>query len=344
MTRRTELLALLVTACGPAPIVSDSARAPASDSCTEARDRSVSEAVSASASIDAGPIRWGAGSAAASRLVEVKLGYDALQKDFGQMAERLCRERERGRVSQAWYERRRECLDNAQILLRGVSLLAGGTAPDPDPRSVVMALEAKLDLVRETLRCPDRAEAPAPELTPVGGGQVRVNAWLVCERRDAESRFTTVTDCNATPLTAGDRVRIGYQVDAPAYVYITSRNDRGQFQALLPSPGADARAAPGVPLYFPEGGAWMELDDVRGVTELVQVMASVRPVASLDALRGQALQATDASVRAAALAVEPVLVRGWKLPAQAGGGVPGPSGAVAVSAGSAAVELRVIHQ
>lgn len=188
----------------------------AGDPCAEERDRTVREAASLSASLETGPVRWGSGSAAAGRLVEVELGFDALQKDFGQMAERLCRDRPN--VSPAYYERRRECLDRAQIALRGVSLLTSGEA-DADPKSVAMALEARLGFLRDTLACggapaePAVASAPTPPPPPVAEPEpVGVSAWLTCERRAPGGGYTPVTDCDATPLTEGDRVRLTFRV------------------------------------------------------------------------------------------------------------------------------------
>jgi hypothetical protein len=332
-------LGLLALGCGPQPVLTETVGAAdrAGDPCAEARDRTVREGASVSASLDAGPVKWGSGSVAAARLVEVKLGFDALQKDFGQMAERLCRDRPH--VSQAYYERRRECLDRSQVALRGVTTLAGGGA-DPDPKSVAMALESKLAFLRDALTCGGASpagESVATHAAAAAAEPVGITAWLTCEQRGANGAYTPVADCGRTPLTAGDRVRLTYRTEAAAHVYLTSRNDHGQFQMIFPAPGEDARVAPGAEVQFPPGGAWMELDEVAGVTELLQVAAFAIPMPALEAQRGRDVPAggTDPGVLAATVAVEPVLTRGWRLP---GGD------AKAKNTARGAIELRVIHR
>ncbi len=222
----------------------------------------------------------------------------------------------------------------------GVGQRGGGA--DPDPKSVAMALESKLAFLRDALTC--GGASPAGESVPTAVSDapataepVGVTAWLTCEQRGANGGYSPVADCERTPLTAGDRVRLTYRTEAAAHVYLTSRNDRGQFQMIFPAPGDDASVAPGAEVQFPPGAAWMELDDVAGVTELLQVAAFGAPVPALEAQRGRDVPAggTDPGVLAATVAVEPVLTRGWRLP---GGD------AKTKNTAKGAVELRVIHR
>ncbi len=137
------------------------------------------------------------------------------------------------------------------------------------------------------------ATAPAPDIgalrlgkrTPASTG-LRLTAYLICQRHLGGGRFEDVPDCPATGLRAGDRMKVGFQVDRKARVYIFVHNETGQFQTLFPDPGIDNVVDPGRETFLPSGNDWFVADELTNVVEHIHVIAAPDRVAELEALRG----------------------------------------------------------
>jgi hypothetical protein len=187
--------------------------------------------------------------------------------------------------------------------------------------------------------------APVTSTTPLA-----LSVEARCERRRG-GRFEPVTGpCSDTPLGEGDRYRLSIRPSEPAWIYVVAYNSRGQLQGLFPDPGVDNRLPS---LTLPADG-WLELDDVRDVTEHVVVVASRAPQPALEALRGIDVPSRAGGGDAAPLVatrgfVDGVRTRGFKKPTAApGGGARQPAvdpGALVESGpGVAAVELTLAHR
>jgi hypothetical protein len=330
----SAVLALLpATACGPVPPGPE-------NRCQGTQERIEFSSTSITAGLDSALQRLGSGHFAYQSIASVKAGFDSLQRDFAQQAYQLCEDSAAGVLPAPEYNRRRECQDQALLAMRALQLTV--SRPDADPGTMAVSLRAGMDRLLDIIECRPKA-AVAPEPT------VALTAFLICQSRAADGSFMPVADCNATALKAGDRAKVAFEVNRPAFVYLFGNNATGQFQTLFPDPGADNQVTPGARRFLPPGAAWLEADGVTGVTEVLKLVATSDRRADLEALRG----VNDAPTAARQLNVltEAFTTRGWNVVDGAPVEVPVEGVAVAPravpvaseSAGLAAVELRVLH-
>lgn len=311
------------------------------------------------------------GKASYDNFQEVKVGFDQIQRDFDLQSYKLCQDFDSGRVSQGYYEKRRTCMDNALSAMRVmendlVSL------KERDPQEAAWAIESKLAWIQSAVQC---EEGGAASSAPASSApEVELTAYLLCQRKVGQG-WEDIPSCDGAELKEGDRVRFGFKTDQAARIYILAHNSTGQFQMLFPDPGIDNESVPGADTFIP-GDDWFVLDEVGGVTEIVQIVASLDKLAELEALRGKDFppqaaptaaggpKATtikvDAKPRPAAQAyktrglLEPWISRGFKTKNKAKAPVRASVGqgqgevatvpAVNKLPGAAAVEFRVIHK
>lgn len=366
----TSLTPLVLAACpGPQPIPSNNTPRP-QGSCDLQIESTQKTTADLSAKLDYALVEV-AGKASYDSFQEVKVGFDQLQRDFDLQSYKLCQDAEAGRVSQAYYEKRRTCMDNALSAMRVMeSDLVN--LKERDPQEAAWAIESKLAWIQGAVQC-DNEQAPGLTI-PSGAPKVELTAYLLCQRK-AGSGWEDVPNCDGAELREGDRVRFGYKTAAPARIYILAHNSTGQFQMLFPDPGIDNESTPNADTFVP-GDDWFVLDDVGGVTEVVQIVASAEKLPELEALRGKDFPPQSAPVagggngnankgpqvktkpKAAPEAyktrglLEPIIMRGFK--AQSKGKAPVRSSvgqaevatvpAVNTLPGASAVEFRVIHK
>lgn len=322
--------------------------------CLGIREQVVQAGAAVTSNFDTLLGRFGTGDASVATLSSVRGGFDELQRDFSQQSYQLCEDNAAGRLSDADYNRRRECQDRAILALRAVQTAA--SAADSDASTASAELRAWLDRVVTVIEC----KSAAPAAAATDAASISLTAYLICQKRQADGTFRNVPNCNAVPLTKGDRAKIAYEVNAPAHVYLFATNATGQFQTLFPEPKQDNRVAPGERRFLPEGNAWLEPDAVAGVTELLKVAASTKPLAELEALRGRddppgAVGGWRSSepVRAFHALASGMSSRGWDivrpsapvdLPMGDGGERVSVVPVVSQHSGLAVVELRVMHR
>ena len=268
---------------------------------------------------------------------EVKAGFDDMQKDFDLVSFKLCEDVANARVSQSYYETRRTCMDNALVAMRVMEKDLTNLSAENADHEKAWALESKIEWIREAVLCKDGGagvpvnQAPtttagAPAAAPAN---VDLTAYLICQQKSG-STFVDVPTCDGAELKTGDRVRFGFKTAQPARLYILAYNSTGQFQMLFPDPGVDNESVPGADTFVPADD-WFYLDDeVKGVTEIVQVVASQWKVPQLEAFRGKELppqkpsesadpsptaarkvKANPAAMKTRGL-IEPIITRGFK--------------------------------
>ena len=202
-----------------------------------------------------------------------------------------------------------------------------------------------------TVAAGEGPSSATPAGTSLGAPPVALTAYLVCERREGVG-FAPVVDCQGAQLSAGDHVRVGFEVTAPAHVYVLNHNDLGQVQMMFPAPGQENRVLGGQ-RYFLPADDWLELDAQGGTTEQLRIVAAAQPVPALEALRrfaGEPGWSPEVAARADAFA-ERVAQRGFtrpgtpvRLAAEHGVGTPTLTLPMLQSGPDvAAVELRVEH-
>ena len=128
--------------------------------------------------------------------------------------------------------------------------------------------------------------APPKKVEPGSEEKIGVTAYLLCQRKLPTGKYQDVPSCAEAKLSAGDRVKIGLETDRTARIYVFNFNSTGQFQTLFPDPNIDNEVAAKQKVFLPAGEDWLEIDDVKGVTENIRVIASPRKIAELESLRG----------------------------------------------------------
>lgn len=231
------------------------------------------------------------------------------------------------------------CLDAGARLLAGATHLAAAIG---DADDLAWQLEQRIAVFEETLLCKTRVPDPAvprrpeaPAAAPTAAPRrpaITLQVALECQRRGASGAYAPLADCAGAELRVGDRLRLRLQADRRAHVYVAGFNSAGQFQMHYPEPEQALLIEPEHVLQLPPGGVWLEVDDVRDVTEILLAVASLEPLPALEALRGRELPPT-ASGR---LPDEAYRLRGML------GGVTVRDGP-ARGEGAAAVELRLVH-
>ncbi len=89
----------------------------------------------------------------------------------------------------------------------------------------------------------------------------------------------------ATVFHAGDRIRLGIEVNSPGHLYIVNRGSSGSWNVLFPSPevaGGDNRVLPGMRYEIPSGYTFTF--DERAGEEKLFIVLSRQPVPDLDRL------------------------------------------------------------
>ena len=115
---------------------------------------------------------------------------------------------------------------------------------------------------------------------------VQLKAAALCQRKTAGG-YKDVARCDKARLKEGDRLKLSIQATAPAFLYIFSQNDTGQFQMLFPQPKQDNALKAGQRYLFPEASiGWIELDAMSGTTDRLTVIASPYQIKELEAMRG----------------------------------------------------------
>lgn len=281
--------------------------------CQQRPDQETQLQVGIEAGFQQGLIKF-EGQAGYDQLLSVKNNFDRLQADFAQMSYQLCEDSANKAISRQYYERRRECLDRAMIAMRAMSTALD--ADDKDPQQLAWEAESKMAWLGKVLECPKEG-APTLEAKAETQPEVSLTTYLLCQRRE-QGRFVDVPACTKTPLAENDKVRFGFKVSEPAYIYVLNHNDTGLFQMLFPDKGVPNKVIAEKDYIFPPD-SWLELDDQSGVIEHLQVIASVEPIPELEAQRGVYIEpGKGASKRPSKQAIktrgviEPLLTRGFK--------------------------------
>lgn len=260
------------------------------------------------------------GQAGYEQLVEIKNSFDTLQADYAQMSYQLCEDSATGAISQAYYERRRECLDQGLIAMRSLNLVLDEKKNADDSRDMAWELEAKMAWLQDILMCKEQSpQALAPEKL-AAAEEITLTAYLICQRKVGD-KFVDVPECTETPLAENDRVKIGFRSDKDARFYVLNYNDTGLFQMIFPDRGIANEITAGRDYILPPD-SWLELDDQKDVVEHLQIVASLEKIDQLEALRGAYFEPKAApdqkKVKAPKEAIqtrgilEPVITRGFK--------------------------------
>jgi len=195
-----------------------------------------------------------------------------------------------------------------------------------------------------------RAAVPVVVDDAPKAAELTLQVTATCERKEGGA-FVPVRDCAQTPLFAGDRLKLSVAPSSPAHIYVMAYNSLGQFQMLYPAPD-QSNLVTGT-MQLPDGD-WLELDEVKNVTEHLVVVAATARQSYLELMRGvdiaprKGAQDADALVATRGFLGE-VRSRGFKNPAgQAKTSTP-PAGAGAApmverGPGVAAVELTFAHR
>ena len=96
-------------------------------------------------------------------------------------------------------------------------------------------------------------------------------------RREGEQRFVPLN----TVFRAGDRVKLHFEVNFPAYVEIYNHGSSGQYQRLFPAPGTNALVKVSSNYVVPsQATEWFEFDDHPGTEQLSFIFseAQLQPV------------------------------------------------------------------
>jgi len=167
----------------------------------------------------------------------------------------------------------------------------------------------------------------APPAAPPTGDAITLKTYVLCRRPVPGGPARELPECVDQILHARDQVKVAIEADRSVYVYVLNHNETGQFQVLLPEVGAVNLIPPGGLVMLPPGDAWLELDEQAGVTERLQVVASVSPLLELERLRGVEIPAggTPAQQQAATQArgmLEGFTARGLSLKKGSAGAAP----------------------
>jgi hypothetical protein len=314
-------------ACTNGPIKTDVGVNAASSRCKQQPEQTVKIQAGVEAGFQQGMLKMG-GKAGYEQLVEVKNKFDTLQSDYAQMSYQLCEDSTAKAISQKYYERRRECLDQALIAMRAMDMVlseklnaAGETPSEFANKEATWELESKLSWLQEILACPKEGAAISVSSNPRPEENITLTAYLICQRKIGTKKFVDVAECTETPLKEGDRVKIGFRSDRDARFYVFNYNDTGLFQMIFPDRGIANELEAGRDYIIPPDD-WLELDDQKNVTERLQVVASLEKIQQLEDLRGAYFEPkasaggskpkrSKAAVKTRGL-LEPVLTRGFK--------------------------------
>jgi hypothetical protein len=190
--------------------------------------------------------------------------------------------------------------------------------------------------------------ASVPYTAPRAEKTLALELVASCQVHVEAGRYRDV-GCGAGPLTEGDRYRLKVTPSEPAFGYVLAYNSTGQFQMLFPLPNEDNALRGAVPTAFPPED-WLELDNVKDVTEHLLVVASRERLQQLELLRGVDLPPRNQDERPAATRamLGSVTSRGFKRKTSAA--VPAANETTSASTlvqqgpGVAAVELSVAHR
>jgi hypothetical protein len=314
--------------CTNGPIKTDIGVNAASSRCKQQPEQTVKIQAGVEAGFQQGMLKMG-GKAGYEQLVEVKNKFDTLQADYAQMSYQLCEDSTAKAISRQYYERRRECLDQALIAMRAMDMVLAeklNSAKDvpselANSKEATWELESKLSWLQEILACPKEGPAIPVASTASPDQNITLTAYLICQRKVGTRKFVDVSECTEATLKEGDRIKIGFRSDRDARFYVFNYNDTGLFQMIFPDRGIANELEAGRDYILPPDD-WLELDDQKNVTERLQVVASLEKIQQLEDLRGAYFEpktksgggkprASKAAVKTRGL-LEPVLTRGFK--------------------------------
>ncbi len=284
------------------------------DRCQQRPDQETKLKVGVEAGLQEGLLKF-KGEAGYEQLVDVKNQFDTLQADFAQIGYQLCEDSATGAISQAYYERRRECLDKAMLAMRAMEKTLSAQ-PDSGV-DLAWELESKMATIQNIVACDDKRPATV-EVAPQAP-EIELTAYLVCQRQ-TDQGWADVPDCTRAVLKEGDRVKIGFKVNQPSKLYILNYNSAGLFQMIFPDKGIPNEPTVGKDYLIPQN-TWLTLDDEKGVIEHLQIVASVDPMAELEEMRGMRIEPGQGldkpnqnrqAMRTRGL-LEPVIARGFNV-------------------------------
>ena len=126
----------------------------------------------------------------------------------------------------------------------------------------------------------------APRFIERSQGDLNLKVKLFCEHRSPErGTYLPLHQCDAAPLWEDDRFRVQVETNQAAWVYLLLHNSSGQRQLLFPHRGEAHQSQPGEPLSLP-ARRWYVMDEVGPVTEKLMVVASAKPIETLEHLQG----------------------------------------------------------
>jgi hypothetical protein len=79
-----------------------------------------------------------------------------------------------------------------------------------------------------------------------------------------------------TALKSGDLIKFFLQSDTEIYFYFFHLGSQGNLTLLSPINNQSPKLNPGVQVYIPEGGMWLELDDRTGQEKFFLIASSTR--------------------------------------------------------------------
>ena len=317
MRQSSVLLIALLGGCISAPQIDPNPLGgDAPSRCKQQADQTVKVSGGVSAGFQKGLVGV-EGEAGYEQIIEIQTQFDALQRDYAQLSYQLCEDSAANAISQAYYERRRECLDQWFTAMRSMQAALEAPEAKADTKELAWSLQGQMQWLDRIVTCGrEPAQAPPVTATPVAQQpEIELTAYLVCQvQRDGA--WVSVDDCDNTPLRENDRVKIGFRVNRPGRLYVLNYNETGLFQMMFPDPGISNELEPGRDYFLPPDD-WFELDDQKAVTEHLQIIASVEKVPALEAQRGAFVEPTTVgqqpkeALKTRGL-VEPFISRGFK--------------------------------
>jgi len=277
--RRISLisLSLLAVSCVAvqAPDPSIAAREAARERCARDRDGVLASFEQVGRALEAG-----GGRGRGRQLKVVAESVAEAQRRYAVVSEEACRApgQEVVRVGRSTWSS--QCLDGVPAALGELSGMLWVPSSEVEPEAASWAAESKALWLAGLMRCDVPTE---PAGAPVG---LQVSA--LCERRQEGGTYVAEPVCAGAELVEGDRIKVAIAVDVPAWVYVLSSNGAGQFEVLFPVAAGEDHAAVAGTQVVPGGEVWWELDEVAGVTEHLQVVASSERLAALEELVGGA--------------------------------------------------------
>ncbi len=188
------------------------------------------------------------------------------------------------------------CMRRRLDVFSGLDAALKAPLGEPGGQALLGAVHIGLDAIVKTLACQGalttlpgglttaRPEGADPE--PVG-----LQARMLCQTRGTEGALVTINPCHGRLLRPGDAVKIAFDLERPAHVYLLSTHSAGHARIIFPLEGDDNRLDPGQTFEVPPD-AWGTLSQPpRDVVSRFLLLAADGPVEALEALRGLDVEA-----------------------------------------------------